>query len=230
MALRIAKRIEKAKKSRKTKAAITIRWTAGHEGIEGNELADGEAKEAAKGRTSDTELLPRHLRKPLLTNPSAVKKAHNEGLKKEWREDWRNSERGKATTRVDESMPLSKFLKTISNPKLSRTAASTITQFRLSHTPLNSYLKRICKVDNARCPACGEDEESIEHFLLRCPSYAYERWDLTQHARKKRKALLLETILGDPQFTMPLAAFIQATGRFTQPGERNITQNANSTQ
>jgi hypothetical protein len=38
------------------------------------------------------------------------------------------------------------------------------------------------------------------------------------------------TILGDPQFTMPLAAFIQATGRFTQPGERNITQNANSTQ
>jgi hypothetical protein len=126
-------------------------------------------------------------------------------------------------------MPLSKFLKTISNPKLSRTAASTITQFRLSHTPLNSYLKRIRKVDNARCPACGEDEESIEHFLLRRPSYAYERWDLTQHARKKHKALSLVTILGDPQFTMPLAAFIQATGRFTQPGERNITQNVNST-
>ena len=80
----------------------------------------------AKGHTSDTELLPRHLRKPLLTNPLAVKKVHNEGLKKEWRKDWRNLEQGKVTTRVDESMPSSKFLKTISNPKLSRDRKSVV--------------------------------------------------------------------------------------------------------
>jgi hypothetical protein len=183
----------------------------------------------AKGCTSDTELLPRYLRKPLLTNPSAVKKAHNEVLKNKWHEAWRSLERGKVTIRVDATTPLSKFLKSISNPKLSRTSASMIVQLRLAHIPLNSYLKRIHKVDSARCLACGEDEESTEHFLLRCPSYAYKRWDLTQHTRKKCKALSLETILGDPQFTLPLATFIQASGRFTQPGEHNTTQNVNST-
>jgi hypothetical protein len=57
---------------------------AGHEGIEGNKLADREAKEAAKSRTSDTKLLPRYLRKLILTNSSTVMKGHNESLTKEW--------------------------------------------------------------------------------------------------------------------------------------------------
>jgi hypothetical protein len=101
--------------------------------------------------------------------------------------------------------------------------SSRIAQLRLTHVPLNSYLKRIGRVDNARCPACGEDEESIEHYLLRCPNYAHERWPLSQHARKKRKVLTLNTLLGDPEFILPLAAFIQATRRFTKPGEISTT-------
>jgi ribonuclease HI len=84
-ALRIASKIGKErKKGGKNKHTLTIRWTAGHERIEGNELADREAKEVAKGHTSDTKLLPRYLRKPILTNSFAVKKAHNESLAKEW--------------------------------------------------------------------------------------------------------------------------------------------------
>ena len=91
-ALCIASKISKErKKGGKNKHALTIRWMAGHKGIEGNELADREAKEVAKGRTSDMKLLPCYLRKPILTNSSTVKKAHNESLAKEWREEWRNS-------------------------------------------------------------------------------------------------------------------------------------------
>ena len=59
----------------------------------------------------------------------------------------------KATTLIDKSTPLSKFLKTLSNPKLSRAAASVAAQLRLTHFPLNGYLKRIGRVDNTRCPA-----------------------------------------------------------------------------
>jgi ribonuclease HI len=223
-ALRLASNIEKARnKNKKSKATITIRWTAGHEGIAGNERADSEAKEAAKGCTSDTKHLPRYLRKPIVTNPSAVTKMHNKSLKDEWQYMWRNSERGKATTKIDESTPSGKFLKSISNPKLSRVAASRIAQIRLRHFLLNSYLKRINRSDNAWCPACGEDEESIEHFLLRCPSYAHERWTLTQFASRKRKLFTIKTLLGDLQFTIPLASYIQVTGRFTIPGEGNAT-------
>jgi ribonuclease HI len=231
-ALRIAGRLAKGgrKGKKKRKAVITIRWTAGHEGIEGNELADIEAKEAAKGCTSDTKHLPPYLRKPLLINPTAAKAAHNAALKSEWQNEWRNSKRGKAVAEIDESTPSSKFLKTISNPKLSRLEASRIAQIRLTHFPLNGYLKRIRKVDSARCPACGIDEETTEHFLLNCPSYAHERWTLIQLARKKHEALTLKALLGDPQFTLPLVAYIHATGRFMQPGERNETQNSDTAQ
>jgi ribonuclease HI len=61
-ALHIANSIRKAKaKGSKSKDMLTIQWTAGHEGIEGNELADKEAKEAAKGCTTDTKQLPKYL-------------------------------------------------------------------------------------------------------------------------------------------------------------------------
>jgi len=118
-ALRITSSIKKAKKKNtRSQNLLTICWTAGHEGIAGNELVDIEAKEAAKGRTSDTTQLPCYLRKPVLTNLSAVKKAHNEELKREWLETWRNSEQGKVMLKLNESTPSGKFLKSISNPKL----------------------------------------------------------------------------------------------------------------
>jgi ribonuclease HI len=80
-ALQIAIQIKKKRK--KNNHMLTIRWTAGHEGLEGNELADREAKEAAKGSSSDTKQLPSYLRRPLLINPAALKMAHNAKLKKE---------------------------------------------------------------------------------------------------------------------------------------------------
>ena len=122
------------------------------------------------------------------------------------------------------------FLKAISNPKLSRDMASKIAQLRLTHIPLNSYLKRIRRVDSARCPACGADEENITHYLLNCPSYAHERWALAQHARKERKAITVKVLLGDPKFILPLAAYIQAMGRFKQHGEQSNRLNSNTMQ
>jgi hypothetical protein len=127
-------------------------------------------------------------------------------------------------------MPSSRFLRAISNPKLTRSAASRIAQLRLTHVPLNGYLKRINRTDSARCPACGDDVENTEHFLLRCPNYAHERWPLTQLARKKRVTLTLKALLGDPHFILPLAAYIHATGRFSQSGERSPTQTINTAQ
>ena len=156
--------------------------------------------------------------------------AHAEILKEKWKIDWRNAGRGKATSEIDDSTPSSRFLNAISNPKLTRIAASRIAQLRLRHAPLNGYLKRIRKVDNARCPACGDEEESIEHFLLKCPSYAHERWPLTQLARKKGLNLSLKTLLGDQRIALPLAAYIHATGRVTDHGEQTANQAGVTTQ
>jgi len=69
------------KKSSKTKYLLTIRWTAGHVNIEGNELADKEVKLAAEGLTSAADLLLRLLKKPLKLNKSAAKQHFNVKLK-----------------------------------------------------------------------------------------------------------------------------------------------------
>jgi ribonuclease HI len=86
-ALRIAEQIQKRKK--KTKYALMIRWTAGHKGIEGNEAVDMEAKKAAEGLSSEKHLLSTYLRKPLLSNPAAIKRMYHDMLKNRWIESWR---------------------------------------------------------------------------------------------------------------------------------------------
>ena len=221
-ALRTAHQIQNSKK--KTNYALTIRWTAGHEGIEGNEIADREAKKAAEGHTSDTKLLPPYLRETLLTNPSAVKRAYNDHLKNSWVNAWRQMERGSKIQKFDSSTPSNRFLKTLSNPKLMRSSASLISQLRLTHIPLNSYLYRFKRADSTRCPACGADEESIAHFLLLCPSYAHERWALARQAKKNSKGFSLESLLGEPCQVIPLANFINATHRFSERGEHSLDQ------
>jgi hypothetical protein len=174
--------------------------------------------------------LPKYLQKPILINPSAVKKAYKDSLTKEWQEEWRTLKHETAMLAIDNTTLLTKFLKSISNPKLSRTAASVIAQLRLTHFPLNGYLKRIGRVNNTRCPACREDEKDIKHYLLRCQVYAHEKWPLIQHATKKCKPLTLQTTLGDPQLTLLLAIYIHATGRFLRSGEWSTTQTGNTAQ
>ena len=219
-AIRMASKIQKSKGH--SKYALTMRWMAGHEGIAGNEAADKEAKLAAEGKRSEKHSLPPYLRKPLPTNASAVKQAHQMDLKRKWTDEWRASHRGRNVVQIDNSMPSSKFLKLISQRELSRTAASCTAQFRLTHTPVNQYLFRIGKVDSARCPACGDEQETTEHLLLRCQSYTHKRWALEQQAKKLKKPLTLETLLGSPEMIKPLANYIEATNRFrrTEEGEQ----------
>ena len=218
--LRIANRIQKRKGKRRCK--ITIRWTAGHEGIKGNEKADEEAKKAAKGSSSDKLALPMYLRRPLLINPSALKQSQAAKLKEEWTTKWRKSIRGSILMKLDKSTPSKGFIKRLSTPDLSREAASLISQLAISHVPLNSHLKRFKRADSANCPACGATKETVKHFLLVCTGYARERWNLRNVATKLSKSVNIETLLGDPDLTLPLANFIEATHRF-KPQEKPDT-------
>jgi len=210
--LQLANRVQKRRSKRKY--SLTLRWTAGHIGIPGNEKADRKAKKVASGLSLINELLPPYLRKPLLINPSAVLRANNDALNKEWSQDWHKTERGKRTIKIDSTTPLAKLLKTLSNKKLSREAASRLTQLQLQHFLLNKYLHRFKRTDKANCPACSKDKETIAHFLLHCTKYVFERWALVQQVKKRKKDLTIEMLLGDPELTLPLANYINSTGRF----------------
>ena len=210
--LQIANQLCKRRKS--AKYELTIHWTAGHVGIEGNEKVDAEAKRASEGYTTDAKSIPPYLRKALLINPAAICRAKYEKLKKEWVSKWKQSKRGQKVQCYDKTSPSKLFLKAISQGNLSREVVSRLLQIRLTHIPLNSYLHHFKRVDSARCPACGKDIEDTDHFLLRCPNYAYKRWEMMQVVRKKHKMLTLETILGDLEMTIPLAKYITAMQRF----------------
>ena len=110
--IQIANQIQKRRS--KAKYTLVIHWTAGHEGIQGNETADKEVKKAARGTSSDKPLLPHYLRKDLLINPAAVKRTHQDKLKSIWSKEWKASERGKCTAKIDPSTPSKKFLNTLS--------------------------------------------------------------------------------------------------------------------
>jgi len=73
--------------------------------------------------------------------------------------------------------------------------------------------------------------ETIAHFLLHCPMYAFERWALAKHAKKRHKEFTVETLLGDPELAIPLANYMDGTGRFrTKIGEHPQSQIGNTAQ
>jgi hypothetical protein len=191
--------------------ALTLRWMAGHVGIDGNELVDSEAKHAAKGQSSDPNLLPRILRRKLKISTSALKQNRSMKSISNWKKNWTKSARGKQDHKIDPSSPSKKFIELISNPKLSRKASSFISQFRIAHIPLNSYLHRFKRVDQPSCPACGDPKETVEHFLLHCPAYAHERWVLEKAIKSKPS---LKILLGNSKTAQALGNYIEATHRF----------------
>ena len=202
------------RKTRGKKYSLTFRWTAGHLGIPGNEEADEEAKKAAEGATSDPKSLPKTLRKQLKRSKSAALQAESAARKAIWRREWASSPRYAKYKHIDPSLPSRKFIKLISNSKLSRADASKIFQLRTGHIPLNAYLNRFKRKDSAQCPACGAHKETPQHFLLECPAYAYERWKL--RPRKGEIEMKFAEILTSEKKSLTLAHYMKATGRFTE--------------
>jgi ribonuclease HI len=211
--LRVANQVALARSGGRHKYELSVRWTAGHVGIVGNERADREAKKAAEGNSSERLQLPKYFRKPIKISTSAIKQDYSKKTNEEWKGEWVASEGYKRLRSPDTVPPASKkFLTLISNDRISKQMSSLIFQLRVGHAPLNTYLHRFNKVESARCPACGVARETVDHFILRCPKYSHERWPLLRHTKDNTPKL--ENILSDPKTLILLINFINATERF----------------
>ena len=143
---------------------------------------------------------------------AALCAARHKKINEEWKKEWESSERYTRLPTPDTVPPASKkFLTLTNNDDISRKRASLLFQLRVGHAPLNSYLHRFKKVDSARCPACGAQKETVEHFILKCPKFDHERWPLLQ--KIKDHTPRLEKILADQKLIAPLFNYIDATER-----------------
>lgn len=198
----------------KRKCKLTIQWVPGHEDVEGNEDVDIEAKYAAQGFSSFDRRLPVFLRDrirhPLPKSASAIKQAHFGKIKEQWSKDWTLSPRYRRMLQIDPSTPSNKFMNNCKS--LTRAQSSVILQLRTGHIGLRAHLFRIKKAVSPGCPHCGDQfHETVWHFLIQCPHYAFARHTLTN--KLKHLAGSLSYLLTASDAVTPLLSYIHATAR-----------------
>jgi ribonuclease HI len=155
---------------------IKVKWVPGHRDVEGNEQADEEAKRAVTGGSNDKRRLPKTLRTTLPHSKSAIIWTHNDKLKRAAQKGWEASKRYNRMRRTDPSTPSHKHIDLIT--KLPRKLASILTQLRTGHAPLAKHLFRLGKVNSPICPACLQNDETVQHLLLHCPAHQTARQTL----------------------------------------------------
>jgi len=190
--------------------SISLNWIAGHAEIEGNELADREAKLAAtrKDMTSPCRDLPKNLRKRLPCSTSTVKQAHDAHIQAKWNDEWKKSTCYAHIKALDPAHTPKSFLRLTGSLRKKHTAIYV--QLHTRHTPLNKHLNRIKKSATPNCLQCGGDQiETVHHFLCDCTRYDRERHILQQ--KMGHNALLTSHLLSDKSAQQALFQYIDST-------------------
>ncbi|KAF8237041.1 hypothetical protein L208DRAFT_1520421, partial [Tricholoma matsutake] len=178
---------------------------------------DEEAKLAAQGSSSHTQLLPTFLHcKPLPASIPALRQAHLMALHKCWKQHWKTSPRYALLNPINKSLPSNKFLKLIN--KLDRCQSAIITHLPTGHSPLNQHLFRIHHSETPSCPHCqGITVETVHHYLFLCPHYQHKCHIL--HCKLKCKAESISYLLSHPDAVTPLLSFIHTIKHFKSKAE-----------
>lgn len=173
---------------------IRLYWTPGHEGVELNERADQEAKEAAE-KNNNPVMLPMSLGCLLRRVQDTFKTRGADPIKPyetkgRWIADALNS--------------------------LEKGQAAAIFQLRCGHCPLKKFLHRIGAEEDDRCETC-KAVETPAHFLIYCKRYKKERRTFRQRLKEEEIKIDFNSarkLLDTPKVFPLLAQFIQETGRF----------------
>ncbi|KIM20835.1 hypothetical protein M408DRAFT_81451 [Serendipita vermifera MAFF 305830] len=191
---------------------IELKWVPGHMDARGNEAADEAAKEAAMGDSSEKKKLPKQLRASdgIPVSVSAMRQKLTKDTSKAWTDSWTESPRYPKFCKFEKKGRGTNFEKLAG--KLRRNQMSILTQLRTNHVPLNFYLHRIKRAENADCPHCPGIAEDVDHVLLNCSNYIQPRQTL--QTRAGRKAASKRHLLSDKKGVKHLLEFLHGTRRF----------------
>ena len=140
--------------------SMLLKWVPGHANIPGNELADAAAKEAAQLENSG-------IGKPITIGAakSCIKRMICEPeIPDEPEFSYIKSAYSQVSQKRDQ------------DANLSRKDAATLAQLRAGHCiKLAAYKARIDKTRSPTCPRCELEDETAQHWLMRCPAHALAR-------------------------------------------------------
>jgi len=208
--------IEKQKaaaSARKREREFKVIWVLGHEGVEGNEAVDAEAKRAAEGPDGSSLLtmVPGDLYEEPPANTSARRQHHTKTLRKQWETTWQASRRYKCTRNMSGSGDATPQQLRRALLKRRRDEMSAIVQLRTGHAPLNKHLHRINKLPTAICQRCADATESVRHYLIDCEAHETPRH--TMQTKLGRGGGRLKDILNTRIGHDELIRFISTTGQ-----------------
>ena len=144
---------------------VTVSWIAGHEGHWGNEKADELAKKGTKGNNPIKGYIPQSL----------IKLRINQKVKKLDAELWsKNGPKHCSQALNNKENHIKSMMRIQSNRKDYRTA----TQLLTGHAGLNSHLYKMRLSEQKTCNQCNEEDETVQHFLGKCPAYYNLRMEI----------------------------------------------------
>ncbi|XP_052271348.1 uncharacterized protein LOC127872052 [Dreissena polymorpha] len=180
----------------------------GHAGLQGNEAADGLAKQGAK----EANAMPEDSR---TTTIQEVKGASHKSCMIKWQKRWQNSSTGST---FYEFFPSVEQKRHLDHPD--KATYGVILQLQTGYSILNAHRTRVGINVSPLCE-CGA-LESTEHYLLECYIHETHRGELLKALHKLCgvTALDIKTLLNTddhpyiPGITSELSKYIKATGRF----------------
>ena len=175
---------------------VKIQWIPAHVGHAGNEIADRLAKRGAANR----ENLPEHFL------PVPIQEVYNKidrWGKNQHQIGWDNVETCRQT-KMFCPQTSNKYWKLISS--MNRRNSMYITQIFTGHASVQYHLHKMKIEQTALCQFCKEEDETIEHFIAKCPYFA-----------SKRRQVFIDSFIRVPMHCIhpyAIMKFVNLTKRF----------------